>query len=187
MTDTHFSPELLELFQKGIREILSPDQWHSFLHSDATQPLGFGEAVLNAEAALGFQAASGLFLRSGLAAFKYLVRDHGRAIGIDDLDFRLQPQRKRLMDGLGKITGLLETWQAARFSVTKSGDDVEVTIRSTAGGKAISREQIALHFEAGLFQEYLYWAGGGKQYPFEIKTLADEPAVQIRFRLLPVD
>jgi hypothetical protein len=187
MTNPQYSPELLELFQKGIREILSPDQMQSFLHCDATGLPSVKTAVLAAEAALGFQAASGLFLRSGLAAFKYLVRNQGKTIGIDDLEYRLQPQRKRLMDGLGKIIDQLQTWQAARFFVTKSGDDVEVTIRSTAVGQGISGEQIALHFEAGLFQEYLYWGGGGKQYPFEIKTLADEPAVQIRFRLLPVD
>jgi len=187
MTDPHYSPELLELFQKGIREILSPDQMQSFLNCDESALPSIEKAVLMAEALAGFQAASGLFLRSGLAAFKYLVRDHGKAIGIDDLDFRLQPQRKRLMDGLVKITDLLQSWQAARFSVTKSGDDVDVTIRSTWNGQTISSEQIALHFEAGFLQEYLYWAGGGKQYPFEIKTLENEPAVQIRFRLLPVD
>ncbi|HEX7555726.1 MAG TPA: hypothetical protein VF338_03805, partial [Leptolinea sp.] len=160
MTDPHYSPELLELFQKGIREIFSPDQMQSFLHCDVMALPSIEKAVLTAEAAIGFQAAGGLFLRSGLAAFKYMVREHGKAIGIDDLDFRLQPQRKRLMDGFVKITDLLDSWQAARFSITKSGDDVEVTIRSYGGSLSISGEQIALHFEAGLFQEYLYWAGG---------------------------
>jgi hypothetical protein len=187
MTDLQYSPKLLELFQKGIGEILSPDQMQSFLHCDATGLPSVQTAVLAAEEVIGFQAASGLFLRSGLAAFKYLVRNQGKTIGIDDLEYRLQPQRKRLMDGLVKITDLLDSWQAARFSITKSGDDVEVTARSSGGGLSISGEQISLHFEAGLFQEYLYWGGGGKQYPFEIKTLQNEPAVQIRFRLLPVD
>jgi hypothetical protein len=187
MTHQINSPELQDLFAKGIREILPAAQWPD-LFSANNRPDDFYLSFLKkAEAAFGPETASGIFLRGGWAGFKFLVRQHGKAIGIDSLEFRLQPPRQRLMDGLNRITALLREWETDDFITEQNGDDVVLTVRSRTGGLTDSESRIGQHFYAGLIQEYLYWAGGGKQYPFEVRPLAEEPAVQIQFRLLPVD
>jgi hypothetical protein len=185
MTKQYYCPDLLEVFQKGIHEIIPANQVQ-VLFGD-TQPGSLEFAVDTAIKELGVQAASGLFFQTGSAVFKHLVRSQGSSIGIDSLEFRLQPQRKRLSDGLDKLIKLLESWQAAVFSTKRSGDSVEVMAKTPEGTFSATGKRIWLHFIAGLFQEYLYWAGGGKQYPFEIKSGESADSLIICFQLLAVD
>lgn len=187
MTSQIYSFDLLEVFQKGIHEIIPAGQVSSLFGENDLQPNLVEKAANIAGNDLGVLAASGLFFQTGSAGFKHLVRKHGKSIGIDSLEFRLQPQRKRLMDGLGKLINLLETWQAAAFSTKRSGDSVEVKVTAIERGNSLTGKRIWLHFIAGLFQEYLYWAGGGKQYPFEIKQDESGGALVICFQLQPVD
>jgi len=187
MTHQTNSPELQDIFRKGIREILPAEQWPTLFPEDVSSDDLFLYVLKQSGLTFEFETACGLFLRSGLAGFKFLVRQHGKQIGIDNLEFRLQPPRQRLMDGLGRITGLMREWQPDEIITDQKGDDVSMVIRSTRTNLSESEARISQHFYAGLFQEYLYWAGGGKQYPFEVKPLEGEPAVRIQFRLLPVD
>jgi hypothetical protein len=187
MTYLTYSPELQDIFRKGIREILPAGQWPTLFPEVESSDDLFLFVLKQSGSIFEFDTACGVFLRTGLAGFKFLVRQHGKQIGIDNLEFRLQPPRQRLMDGLGRITSLLRDWQTDEFVTDQNGDDVVITIRSIRVGLSESEACIGQHFYAGLFQEYLYWAGGGKQYPFAVKPLEGEPAVRIQFRLLPVD
>jgi hypothetical protein len=187
MTQLTFSPDLQDIFAKGIREILPADQWPELFSIEGKKGDFFQIFLKQAEITFGPETASGIFLRGGWAGFKFLVRQHGKAIGIDSLDFRLQPPRQRLMDGLNRIIALLREWKTDEFITEQNGDDVVLTIRSVKDGLTAIESRIGQHFYAGLFQEYLYWAGGGKQYPFEVKPLEEQAAVRIQFRLLPVD
>lgn len=187
MTQQTITPELQEIFTKGIREILPADHWPA-LFPVTTSPEGFFLFFIKQSGAeFGPETASGIFLRSGWAGFKFLVRQHGKAIGIDSLEFRLQPPRHRLMDGLNRVTNLLLKWNTDEFTIEQNSDDITVTIRSIRDELSDTEARIGQHFQAGLLQEYLYWAGGGKQYPFEVKPVGEEPSVRIQFRLLPVD
>lgn len=187
MTQQTISPELQEIFRKGIREILPTTQWPALVPVN-TAPEGFFLfCIKQSGSEFGPETASGIFLRSGWAGFKFLVRQHGLAIGIDSLEFRLQPPRQRLMDGLNRVTNLLRNWNTDEFTIEQNADDITVTIRSIRNELSAPEARIGQHFQAGLLQEYLYWAGGGKQYPFEVKPLAEAPSVRIQFRLLPVD
>lgn len=181
------SPQLQEIFRKGIQEILPAGQWPSmFPPEDAGED--FVSYVLNqASNQLEPLTACGLFQRSGLAAFKFLIRRDGKNTGLDTLEFRLQPPRQRLMDGLSRLTTLLAGWKTDGFVTGQDGDDITVTITSANKASTPAVSQIRQHFYAGLLQEFLYWAGGGKQYPFEVRLLDGQPAVRILFRLLPVD
>lgn len=182
-----FFPDLLELFIKGMNEIYPAMQPTSDSSSEKHQDL-VGTILLNAERDFGNISACGLFFRCGGAAFKYLVRQHGKRIGIDSLEFRLQPQQKRLMDGIHKIIHLLESWQAGEFSIQKTNDLVEIAASTSLMSGRESLVRIWLHFFAGLFQEYLSWAGNGKQYPFQIISpeIPGEKII-IQFRIVPVD
>jgi hypothetical protein len=187
MTHQSYSSDLLEIFLKGIHEILPANSGQVFFGENEIQLSSLETAVEMAIKELGVQSASGLFFQAGSAAFKHLVRKNGRAIGIDSLDFRLQPQRKRLTDGLDKLVNLLESWQAAIFSIKRTGDAVEVIVKTNESAFSFSNKYVWLDFIAGLIQEYLYWAGGGKQYPFEIKSDKSVDALIICFQLLPAD
>ena len=181
------SPDLQEIFRMGIQEILPADQWPEVFHYEESSDNFFQSILLKCETAFGIETASGIFLRCGWAGFKFLVRRHGYLAGIDNLEFRLQPPRQRLMDGLNRVTALLQGWKTDDFQIDQTGDDVALTITSAHGELTAAQARIWQHFYAGLFQEYLYWAGGGKQYPFEVRPLGEEPAVRVQFRLLPVD
>ncbi|HEX7555271.1 MAG TPA: hypothetical protein VF338_01510 [Leptolinea sp.] len=191
MNSQSYSSDLLEIFQKGVREIISKEQLQSIFHLETFEELieiPVEKIVKTAEKNLNYQSANGLFFRFGSAAFKHLVRKHGRIIGIDSLEFRLQPQRKRLMDGIGKLILWLESCQAADFSSQQSGDDVTINLTVVENAATNTGGRTWLHFIAGLFQAYLYWAGGGKQYPFQIVSQAsDKGEITIQFRLMPVD
>lgn len=188
------SPDLFEVFIKGMNEVLPADQMPVLVSPNSPNVLSENAIIQienllkGAESQFGINSASGLFFRCGGAAFKHLVRNYGKVAEIDGLDFRLQPQQKRLRDGTHKLLQLLETWQAGEFSFQQSGDLIEIT--ASAHGINVSKAggQIWLHFIAGLFQEYLYWAGSGKQYPFQI-IAQDKPTKEIiiQFWIVPVD
>jgi hypothetical protein len=187
MTHQTYSPELQDIFRRGIREIMLAGQWPTLFPEELASDDLFQYVLKQSGSIFVFETACGLFLRAGWAGFKFLVRQHGKAIGIDSLEFRLQPPRQRLMDGLSRIISLVQEWKTDEFVIDQKGDDIVMTIRSISGGLSEDECRIGQHFYAGLFQEYLYWAGGGKQYPFEVKPVEEEPAVRIQFRLLPVD
>ncbi|MEI8131260.1 MAG: hypothetical protein WCG34_02425 [Leptolinea sp.] len=188
------SPDLLEVFIKGMNEVFLAEQLSVLVPSNLPETHSgktinpIENLLIAAERQFGIISASGLFFRCGGAAFKHLVRKYGKAAEIDSLEFRLQPQQKRLRNGVVKLIQLLETWQAGKFSIKRSDDLVEITASASGLNVSNAGGQIWLHFIAGLFQEYLYWAGSGKQYPFQI-IAQDQPGKEIiiQFRNVPVD
>jgi hypothetical protein len=187
MTTTAISIDLLDVFQKGMREILPDDLSGKILDNSKSIGIMTLQSAERAIAEFGSVSASGLFFRSGSAAFKHIVRYHGKNIGIDNLEFRLQPQRARLQDGIEKLIRQLQGWNAANFTYKRSGDAMEVCILPVDEKEKSARLLVWLHFFAGVFLEFLYWAGGGKQYPFQVKPSPEGDALVIYFQLLPVD
>jgi hypothetical protein len=191
MRSRPIAPDLITIFIKGMDEVFpikkilpeSPTAAKLTEYSGSIETL-----LLETERQFGYKSASGLFFRCGCAAFKYLVRNFGKQIDIDSLTFRLQPQQKRLIDGIQKLVQRLEFWQAGEFDIQKKEDLVEITASAAGIASPEFGERIWLHFVAGLIQEYLYWAGGGKQYPFQIIAI-DQPlnGIIIQFRIVPVD
>ncbi len=187
MTAKSMSIDLLEAFQKGLEEILPADQIRNFLGENLAVDISPEQTAEKAVFEFSPMAASGLFFRSGSAAFKHIVCKHGKAIGIDSLEFRLQPQRERLQDGVEKIAGKLENWRAAAIKTKRTGDTMEILVKPADNGKLSEGQRVWLYFIAGLFQEFLYWAGGGKQYPFQTGLSQTGDSLIICFQLLPVD
>jgi hypothetical protein len=191
MRSRPIAPDLITIFIKGMDEVFPINKILPEIPTAAklTDSSGSLEILIfETERQNGYKSASGLFFRCGCAAFKHFVRNFGKLIDIDSLTFRLQPQQKRLIDGVNKLVQRLEYWQAGEFSIQKKEDLVEIT--ANADGVAFPEfgERIWLHFIAGLVQEFLYWAGGGKQYPFQIITI-EQPGngIIIQFRIVPVD
>ncbi len=181
------SPDLMIVFRKGLREVI-PDasgEIPDILNLANTESI---ELLSNqVEEILGRTSASGLFLRIGSAAFKYIVRYHGEKTGIDSLEFRLQPQKQRMRDCIEKINHLLRNWKAADLRIEEIDDTLNITACAVQGNKSLPGQIVWLHFIAGLYQALLYWAGGGKQYPFHVKPGEVENSLVICFQLQPVD
>jgi hypothetical protein len=191
MRSRPFTPDLITIFIKGMDEVFPINNILQVSSTEANlqESLGLIEnLILETEKQFGSKSASGLFFRCGCAAFKHFVRNFGKQIDIDSLAFRLQPQQKRLMDGVQKLVQRLESWQAGEFSILKKEDLVEISAFAAGVTSPEFGERIWLHFVAGLIQEYIYWAGGGKQYPFQIIAI-DQPGngIIIQFRIVPVD
>ncbi len=187
MDQNSISPDLLEIFQEGISEILPLAQSRFCFSTTDICSLNMAEAAERAEKNLGKTAASGLFFRAGTAGFKYLVRKHGKTAGIDSLEFRMQPQRKRLLDGVEKITALQISWKAAEISLGCNDDNVILTVSSMRETSNFDSAIIRHHFIAGMIQEFLCWAGSGKQYPFQVKPDERSGRLVICFQLQPTD
>jgi hypothetical protein len=185
------SNEILVLLTQGMREILPLTDLQAVITlSEKNLENGFSLAdiLVDFENKYGTVSANGLFFRSGGAAFKYLVWKFGKKIEIDSLNFRLQPQQKRLLDGCKKLISLLEKWKAAKFSLTQSDGLTEIVMKRTKSYEFASTDRIWLHFIAGMFQELLFWAGGGKHYPFQIIVPDNEQRqIVIQFRMLQAD
>ncbi len=171
----------------GMEEILPEDLVKKTLGEEIEGFIQPEYAAKHAISMLGEVPASGLFLRGGSASFKYIVRYYGKAIGINSLQFRLQPQKQRLQDGVEKLTGLLVEWQAAAITIDRNGDQMTINARPATGGTLSPVRTVWLHFIAGLFQEFIYWAGGGKQYPFKVTTNEMGGSMVICFQLQPMD
>lgn len=191
MHKTGISIALVELFIKGVNEIqpnaqIPPQPFTTINKNLAGQWVD--TYIISCETKYGILSSCGMFFRFGGAAFKHLVRSYGVSVGIDDQDFRLLPNRKRLLNGTEKLIHLLESWDAAKFSLTMQEDLVEIEMSDLGQIFSGNGSLIWKHFLAGLFHDFLYWGGGGKQYPFQIFKL-DDPgkSLIVQFRILPVD
>lgn len=187
MDNNSTPPELLEIFQEGIKEILPVEQFLACFSPPDVCSLSMVEAAGRAEKNLGFLSASGLFFRAGTAGFKYLIRKYGKVAGIDNLEFRMQPQRKRLMDGVERITALLLSWKTVGISINQNGDSITLKLSSITGKEGNDVDLIWQNFFAGMMQEFLSWAGAGKQYPFQVKMDEKSKILIIWFQIQPTD
>jgi hypothetical protein len=191
MHKTGISIALVEIFIKGVNEIQPNAQIPRQPLSTINKNLAgqwMDTYIHSCETNYGILSSCGMFFRFGGAAFKHLVRSYGVSVGIDNLDFRLLSHRKRLLHGTEKLIHLLESWHAAKFALTEQEDLVEIVMSDLSPIFSGNGRLIWKHFLAGIFHDFLYWGGGGKQYPFQIIKLDDSgKSLIVQFRILPVD
>jgi predicted hydrocarbon binding protein len=141
------------------------------------------------EQVYGPRGGRGVSLRAVRAAFKYVLRQFGEALGLTALAYRLLPAPARLKSGLETLAG----WFAE-----SSQDPIKVeaidqawlwkTERCPLCWQRESDEPVCT-FTVGLIQEFLAWASGGKIYPVgEVECLAmGQPACIVRIDARPLD
>jgi predicted hydrocarbon binding protein len=116
------------------------------------------------EEMFGPTGTRGLMVCSGRAAFKYFLKGEGKTLGFDTAQFRLLPTRTKLKKGLQQIALWMQN--SSGDVITLKNEDkqwiYEVSSGSEIEGKKISATNC--DFTAGLLQEFLSWAGGGKFY-----------------------
>jgi predicted hydrocarbon binding protein len=108
----------------------------------------------------GMTGARGVALCSGRAAFKHLLSEQSQQLGFDNEDFRFLPGGLKLKKGLVLLANWME--KAYRESIQLEALEshwvfqISNCLECGFGGMC--------DFTAGLLQEFMSWAGGGKFY-----------------------
>lgn len=114
----------------------------------------------------GSDAAAGMSIRVGRAAFYYWMRQYVTILGWKENEFRLLPVRARIKRGLSDLI----TWMAGEKTgcaeLVSNKDSWRVHIKSC---EAFLDSNIIY----GMIQELACWAGYGKFYP--VRELQSQP------------
>jgi hypothetical protein len=146
----------------------------------------------------GLQAGYGLALCTGRACFKYGIMAFGAELGLDELKFRLKPPAVRINDGLDLLARI---FHQSYGTVIRIDQDLHRYYWVMERGVVFSGESVCLtigHLVTGVLQEFLYWAGGGKNYVIEVHectpkneersaTTGGTPAFSIEIDKRPLD
>ena len=114
----------------------------------------------------GTLAGRGVAQRLGRAAFKYMLGSFGSELGLDALEFRLLPLRRRMDLGLDLIIQLFkqETNQINRLESAPESYQWQIE-NSPFSMPPQQPPGPACDWMVGFLQEALSWMGGGKYYP----------------------
>ncbi len=154
--------------QAGLSAVVGDSVWFS------TDPLDPEKQTMSVDqlaarmdaldAAYGKNGGLGLVLRAGRASFSYFLREFGAETRLNEVEFRLLPTRVRLRTGMERVARVVSDSCSLRVGVTE-GDGQWVCRVSGLDVNAAQRTGCVIcHFLAGMLQEYLYWASGGKTY-----------------------
>jgi predicted hydrocarbon binding protein len=131
----------------------------------------------------GLQGARGITLRSGRAAFCYLLKALGEQIGFDDLEFRLLPPRRRMQAGLERLAQTLGSEAGGTIQVQDQEKAWLVRIEDCPECRDRQSETAMCFFSVGLLQEFLTWLSGGKVYLVEEITCRGRGDAACTFRI----
>jgi predicted hydrocarbon binding protein len=157
----------------GICEIIGLDDLNSALnlagidYKKANESLSFSSIALIENAfdeLFGARGGRGVMLRSGRATFKYFLRECGQSLGFNLLEYRLLSSNQRLRTGLEKLAQYFSKYLES--SIKFKQDDTSwywevADCRECAGRNAATS---LCQFTIGFLQDFLAWAGNGKNY-----------------------
>jgi Predicted hydrocarbon binding protein (contains V4R domain) len=110
------------------------------------------------EALYGETGARGLAFCSGRAAFKHLLGNQSRELGFEADDFRFLPGKVKLKKGLRLMADWMERVTHASIRVESRDQQWAFQVADCPECRLGSM----CDFTAGLLQEFMSWAGGGK-------------------------
>lgn len=116
------------------------------------------------DATFGKNGGLGLVLRAGRASFSYFLREFGAETRLNEVEFRLLPTRVRLRTGMERLAGVISGACSLRVGVMENDGQWVCHVSGLDANAARRTGCVICHFIAGLLQEYLYWASGGKTY-----------------------
>lgn len=116
------------------------------------------------EQGFGPRAGRGIALRAGRAFFSSGLRTYGSELGLNDIDFRLQPPDLKLVAVLRAITDFFDQHTDQKVALKESEIKIfwEVERCPWCWGKQVFEP--VCQFSVGMLQEALYWVSGGKFY-----------------------
>lgn len=146
----------ISFIEAGLIEILGPESIQT--KTDTIQLKAVKDALAQQ---LGEDAASGLLVRAGRAAFHHWMRQNAAALGWREAEFRLLPAPARIRRSLSALMDWLNREGALKAALTDSGERWQVREASPTD----EGSQLECSFFLGMLQEACGWAGSGKFYP----------------------
>lgn len=169
------------LFFLGLEEIMGPEDLDKLIKDtpdlisvSTTLTVRQVQSVKQRMTELYSQTGTrGLMMCSGRAAFKYLLKQEGKELGFDAPGFRFMPNRLKLKRGLDQIAGWMKRAYGDEIQVTVAEKNWYFEVSDCHECEGASSASSMCDFTAGLLQEFLAWAGGGKFYNVrEVSCLA---------------
>ena len=119
----------------------------------------------------GENGIRGAALRTGRSFFQEFFQKYGVKSGLNSLEYRMKPLKKRILSGLETLSTLLADTTGLVINIRDDEhqwlwilEKGEWCGDANGGGVPISE------FTTGFLQAYLSWASGGKAYPIEKTT-----------------
>jgi len=127
------------------------------------------------EKAYGIRSGRGLAQRVGHASFKYVLREFGPELALNDLGFRLQPVASKVRIGSQALADLFNKFTDQQVRLERDEKTIYWIIercplcwgRHPDAGAPNQGSGPCCHMAVGLLQEALYWLSAGRQ--FEVK------------------
>jgi len=176
------SAPLSQIILKGIREIIGQEGLDqvfelsgiSRVHCNGgeLEETGLRYSEISAlqqgfETRYGIQGAKGVELRAGRAAFCYFLKVFGDSAGINELDFRLLPSRRRMQAGLERLANVIGSESGHIISVQAQENAWSWQSVHCTECRGRQSETPVCYFTVGLLQEFLSWLSGGRVYLVE--------------------
>ncbi len=154
---------LVKVAQEGMQELIGPAEIREATEEELSYERAF-LALERLEDMYGHNGGCGLALRSGRASFAHFLRQFGAESGLTDISFRLQPTHLRLYNGMKRLLQVIN--RQSDFHL--QADELDDTWQCRLTGRLYPQQPdplaVAGYYLAGLLQEYLSWASGGKSY-----------------------
>ncbi len=161
--------------RSGVQAVLNGDEMARFYQPEsavAVQGNGSPAPEVSAiqsslEEIYGQRGGRGISLRAGRAAFKYLLRSYGAALGLTGLNYRLLPAPVRLKTGLEALVRLFSDLEGGPVAVEQAQTAWLWRSEACPFCRQRTTSEPACPFTVGLLQEFLAWNSGGKVYHVE--------------------
>ena len=186
-----FDQDISQIILGGIEEIVGEEELQELLikneipfekdknnNTCLTRALSFKE-LNKLESSLvdlfGETGCRGAALRSGRSFFMGFYRLYGIQTGLNTLEYRMLPLKKRIQTGLERISGWLTDTTDINFEVNDDDQKWYWVLEKDFNQGEIEDCHLTLYdFTIGMLQGYLAWASGGKYYP--VQKCEDNPS-----------
>ena len=116
------------------------------------------------EALYGKKGGQGIALRAGRASTSMIFRKFGQPMGLNNLDYRLQPTPTRIKGGLETLAKKFSDLCGEPFLMAEDEEAWIWQVRTCPVCRHRQSEKPACYFIVGLLQEFVTTISGGKIY-----------------------
>jgi predicted hydrocarbon binding protein len=162
-------------FINGLEETIGPDDLEKLLKSipNSTQykneilpdPLQPVRQKMNE--LYGPTGARGIAMCSGKAGFKYILKQQSKQLGFESDAFRFLPGKYKLKRGLSLLADWMMEIYHEGIQIENADKHWLFNITGCYECSGFQSSTKMCDFTAGLLQEFMSWAGGGKYYRIE--------------------
>ena len=138
---------------------------------NAISDIDFKQIFRGSQKELNFQfgelSIKGMMIRVGRSSFEYLLNNTDILSELTALEFRLLSRPKKIMVGLKLLSKILSSETGFNIKPDQDKDEWYLIIgEGTDNHRRPIDELIEVLY--GFFQEFMYWASGGRSYRFQI-------------------